>query len=198
MGAVVVEMESDREFLVIDGQQRLATIGIFTLAVIGELHRMAERGIDPERNRERAQELRKRFIGEKDPASLVESSRLNLNETDDAFYQDYLVQLRDPHNPRGLHRSAALLWLQRTRQCGKRWPSKPTVIEMQRGARTRLERPGLLPAHNTEGAGARAALRPCADDPSTRSSMLAESEERTPVWTERRVAAPSTRGGMWD
>ena len=110
MGAVVVEMESDREFLVIDGQQRLATIGIFTLAVIGELHRMAERGIDPERNRERAQELRKRFIGEKDPASLVESNRLNLNETDDAFYQDYLVQLRDPHNPRGLHRSGALLW----------------------------------------------------------------------------------------
>ena len=110
MGAVVVEAESDREFLVIDGQQRLATIGIFTLAVIRKLHRMAERGIDPERNRERAQELRNRFIGEKDPASLVESSRLNLNETDDAFYQDYLVQLRNPHNPRGLHRSGALLW----------------------------------------------------------------------------------------
>ena len=110
MGAVVVEAESDREFLVIDGQQRLATIGIFTLAVIRKLRRMAERGIDPERNLERAQELRNRFIGEKDPASLVESSRLNLNETDDAFYQDYLVQLREPHNPRGLHRSGALLW----------------------------------------------------------------------------------------
>lgn len=110
MGAVVVETEGDREFLVIDGQQRLATIGIFTLAIIRKLRRMAERGIDPDRNRERAQELRNRFIGEKDPASLVESSRLNLNETDDAFYQDYLVQLREPHNPRGLHRSGALLW----------------------------------------------------------------------------------------
>ena len=110
MGAVVVETQSDREFLVIDGQQRLATIGVFTLAVIRKLHRMAERGVDPERNRERAQELRNRFIGEKDPASLVETSRLNLNETNDAFYQDYLVQLRDPHNPRGLHRSGALLW----------------------------------------------------------------------------------------
>ena len=110
MGAVVVQAETDREFLVIDGQQRLATIGIFTLAVIRKLHRMAEGGIDPERNRERAQELRNRFIGEKDPASLIENSRLNLNETDDALYQDYLVQLRDPHNPRGLHRSGALLW----------------------------------------------------------------------------------------
>ena len=45
--------------------------------------------MDPERNRERATELRYRFIGEKDPASLIESSRLNLSRADDAFYQDY-------------------------------------------------------------------------------------------------------------
>ena len=110
MGALVVQAASDREFLVIDGQQRLATIGILSLAVIRKLEHMADRRIDPERNRERAGELRSRFIGEKDPASLVESSRLNLNETDDAFYQDYLVQLRDPFNPRGLPRSNALMW----------------------------------------------------------------------------------------
>lgn len=33
-----------------------------------------------------------------------------LNETDDAFYQDYLVQLRPPYNPRGLPKSNRLLW----------------------------------------------------------------------------------------
>ena len=37
-------------------------------------------------------------------------SRLNLSRADDAFYQDYLVQLRNPPNPRGLARSNALLW----------------------------------------------------------------------------------------
>ena len=110
MGALVVQARSDREFTIIDGQQRLATIGILSLAVIGKLHRMADQGIDAERNRERAKELRNRFIGEKDPASLIESSRLNLSKTDDAFYQDYLVQLRDPLNPRGLPQSNALLW----------------------------------------------------------------------------------------
>ena len=110
MGAVVVQAEGDREFLIIDGQQRLATIGILTLAIIRKLHRMADGNVDPDRNRARAGELRSRFIGEKDPASLIESSRLNLNENDDPFYQDYLVQLRDPHNPRGLPRSGALLW----------------------------------------------------------------------------------------
>ncbi len=110
MGALVVQGESDREFTIIDGQQRLATISIFSLAVIAKLHRMADQEIDPERNRERAKELRNRFVGEKDPASLIESSRLNLSRTDDAFYQDYLVQLRDPPNPRGLPQSNTLLW----------------------------------------------------------------------------------------
>ena len=43
MGAVVVEARGDREFLVIDGQQRLATIGILTLAIIRKLHRMPNR-----------------------------------------------------------------------------------------------------------------------------------------------------------
>ena len=110
MGALVVQARGDREFFVIDGQQRLATISLLALAVIDKLRRMADEGADEARNRERATELRNRFIGEKDPASLVESSRLRLNETDDPFYQDYLVQLRPPLNPRGLPGSNALLW----------------------------------------------------------------------------------------
>ena len=110
MGALVVERTSDREFLIIDGQQRMATLSILALAVIGKLRTMADRGVEPDRNQERAKELRNRFIGEKDPASLVESSRLYLNATDNAFYQDYLVQLRQPLNPRGLPKSNRLLW----------------------------------------------------------------------------------------
>ena len=110
MGALVVQASSDREFFVIDGQQRLATLAVLALAIIDKLQRMADDGSDALRNWQRAAELRKRFIGEKDPASLVESSRLRLNEVDDPFYQDYLVQLREPLNPRGLPGSNALLW----------------------------------------------------------------------------------------
>lgn len=110
MGALVVEGKSDRDFRIIDGQQRMATLSVLALAVIDRLNRMADRGLDPEANRDRANELRSRFIGEKDPASLVETSRLYLNETDNAFYQDYLVQLRPPLNPRGLPKSNRLLW----------------------------------------------------------------------------------------
>ena len=110
LGALVVEGKSDREFLVIDGQQRLATLSLLALAVIARLRAMADDGIDPDANRERGRELRNRFVGEKDPASLIESSRLHLNETDNAFYQDYLVQLGKPLNPRGLPSSNRLLW----------------------------------------------------------------------------------------
>ena len=110
MGAVVVEAQSDREFLVIDGQQRLATLTLLVLAVIDRLGRLADAGEQAEKNRERATALRSRFIGEKDPASLVLSSKLSLNQTDDDFFQDYLVQLRPPLNPRGLPRSNRLLY----------------------------------------------------------------------------------------
>jgi hypothetical protein len=110
MGALVVESRSDREFAIIDGQQRVATLSVLALAVIDQLQALAARGIESDPNRERAEALRRRFIGEKDPASLIESSKLSLNATDDAFYQDYLVQLRSPLNPRGLPKSNRLLW----------------------------------------------------------------------------------------
>lgn len=110
MGALVVEAQSDREFLIIDGQQRLATLSILALAIVDALPARSGDASERAANQDRALRLRERFIGAKDPASLVESSKLFLNETDDAFYQDYLVQLRQPNNPRGLPKSNRLLW----------------------------------------------------------------------------------------
>jgi len=110
MGALVVEAISDREFQIIDGQQRVATLSILALAVIDTLRSLGDTEEERARNQDRAARLRERFIGEKDPASLLESSKLFLNDNDNAFYQDYLVQLRRPNNPRGLPRSNRLLW----------------------------------------------------------------------------------------
>ena len=119
MGTLVMESAGDREFLVINGQQRLITLSILSLAIISKLNQMAEQGKDSKENKERADELRKRFIGEKDPASLVESSRFRMNSTDDAFFQDHLIQLRKPINPRGLSHSNQLLWKCYCYFCGK-------------------------------------------------------------------------------
>lgn len=110
LGALVVEARDDREFLIIDGQQRLASLSLLALAVVATLESMARDGIDPENNTERSRELRNRFLGEKDPASLVERSRLHLNDTDNAFYQDRLIQLKEPLNFRRLPKSNQQLW----------------------------------------------------------------------------------------
>ena len=110
LGAVVVKAESDREFSVIDGQNRMATLSVLALAVISKLEDMADAGQDSEANRQRSKELRNRFVGERDPASLVESSRLFLNGTDDGFYQGCLVRLRAPHNLCDLPASNQQLW----------------------------------------------------------------------------------------
>jgi hypothetical protein len=110
MGALVVESTSDRDFQIVDGQQRIATLSILALAVIATLQTLGDTDEQRAANQDRARRLRERFIGEKDPASLQESSKLFLNETDDGFYQDYLVQLRTPLNARRLPRSNRLLW----------------------------------------------------------------------------------------
>ncbi|MBI3448648.1 MAG: DUF262 domain-containing protein [Acidobacteria bacterium] len=109
MGAMVVEAQSDRQFQIIDGQQRLATLTVLALVVIQKLESLATANHEPSKNRDRAQALRHRFVGEKDPASLLESSKLSLNAADDPFFQDYIVQLRPPRNPRTLPKSSRLL-----------------------------------------------------------------------------------------
>ena len=109
MGALVVQEKTNREFWIIDGQQRLVTLSLLILAVIDLLNSMGDEEIESEKNRERSLTLRNRFIGEKDLDSFVESSRFRLNSTDDEFYQDYLVQLDNPLNLRKFPKSNRLL-----------------------------------------------------------------------------------------
>lgn len=111
MGAIVLRGDDRPEhFLIIDGQQRLATLSILVLAVIARLEDLANQGHDPEANRERARLLRQSFIGSKDPGSLTETSKLSLNDNDDSFYQGTLIQLGEPASLRSLSDSEKLLW----------------------------------------------------------------------------------------
>jgi hypothetical protein len=110
MGALVVEVQGEREFLIIDGQQRLTTLSVLALAVIERLRSLGADQAERDANAERAALLRRQFIGDKSPASLTEASKLTLGEGNGGFYNDYLVQLRAPINPRGLSKSNRLLW----------------------------------------------------------------------------------------
>jgi uncharacterized protein with ParB-like and HNH nuclease domain len=110
MGAVVLQKTGDKDFLVIDGQQRFTTLSLLALATIKRIQDLIDSGIEADDNKERISELRRAFLGQKDPASLHYSSKLFLNENNDAFYQRNLLQLKAPQNERILIESDKLLW----------------------------------------------------------------------------------------
>ncbi|MBN1975456.1 MAG: DUF262 domain-containing protein [Sedimentisphaerales bacterium] len=95
MGYIVLQQtEDEKNFVIIDGQQRLTTLSIIALAIIKILEELADNEIKPENNRARSEALRNTFIGYKDPASLVTKSKLVLNRNNDDHYQSYIIRLR--------------------------------------------------------------------------------------------------------
>ncbi|MDR0306009.1 MAG: DUF262 domain-containing HNH endonuclease family protein [Chitinispirillales bacterium] len=110
MGAVVLQKTGEKQFLVIDGQQRFTTLSLLALATIKKIQDLVDSGIESKDNSERINELRRGFLGQKDPASLHHSSKLFLNENNDPFYQRNLLQLIPPQNEKTLVDSDQLLW----------------------------------------------------------------------------------------
>ncbi|MFN7934910.1 MAG: DUF262 domain-containing HNH endonuclease family protein [Bryobacteraceae bacterium] len=108
MGAVVLQ-GGPREFVVIDGQQRLATLSILALAVLKRLTDLRESD-DKDATAERYELLHRQFIGYKDPVTLRSRSKLTLNETDDRFFQSNLVNFHPPASQRKLRKSERLMW----------------------------------------------------------------------------------------
>ncbi len=111
MGAVVLESGERKQFRVIDGQQRMATLSILILACVDHLYELAHEGVDEDANKERAALLESSYLGAKDPSSLRISPKLKLNANDDDFFQLNLAQRKPPHGGvRNLRDSEKLLW----------------------------------------------------------------------------------------
>ncbi|MGB7414255.1 MAG: DUF262 domain-containing HNH endonuclease family protein [Thermosynechococcaceae cyanobacterium] len=113
MGALVLQSNdtSDKEFTIIDGQQRLATLSILAIAVIEKIRLLVDKGEeDGPQNRERQDILKRTYLSDRDPRSLRYSSKLILNENNNDFYQSNLINLRSPLNIRSLSKSNQLLW----------------------------------------------------------------------------------------
>jgi len=111
MGAVVLESGERKQFRVIDGQQRMATISILILACVDYLYTLANDGVESTENKERASLLESSYLGAKDPTSLRITPKLKLNANDDDFFQLNLAQRKAPQGGvRGLRDSERLLW----------------------------------------------------------------------------------------
>ncbi|GAB4277936.1 MAG: DUF262 domain-containing protein [Oscillatoriaceae cyanobacterium] len=112
MGAIVLQTssQSEKQFTIIDGQQRLATLSIIAITVIEKIRQLVQQNLDPDANQERQEILRRTYLGDKDPRSLRYSSKLILNQNNNDFYKSNLINLRNPHNIRSLQKSNQLLW----------------------------------------------------------------------------------------
>ena len=116
VGYLVFQSSDNKQFDIIDGQQRITTISVMILAALGELQELADAGLDAGDNVRRKEQLQNSYIGYLDPVSLVSRSKLELNRHNNRFYQTYLVPLeRLPQ--RGLNASEhllrkAFLWFQ--------------------------------------------------------------------------------------
>jgi uncharacterized protein with ParB-like and HNH nuclease domain len=93
MGYLVLQSKDSKNFDIIDGQQRLTTLSILVLAFLGNLKKLIEDDLAPEKNQQRLEQLRSTFIGFLDPVTLIPRSKLNLNRNNNNLYQTYLVPL---------------------------------------------------------------------------------------------------------
>jgi uncharacterized protein with ParB-like and HNH nuclease domain len=130
MGALVLQSSdtSDKEFTIIDGQQRLATLSIIAIAVIEKIQKLVNREEEAESNRNRQEILKRTYLADRDPRSLRYSSKLLLNENNNDFYQSNLINLRLPLNIRSLAKSNQLLW-QAFQYFSDRLEELPEVIQ---------------------------------------------------------------------
>lgn len=111
MGALVLESGERKQFRIIDGQQRMATLSILILACVDYLYCLASEAVDSAANKERATLLESSYLGAKDPMSLRITPKLKLNANDDDFFQLNLAQRKPPQGGvRGLRDSEKLLW----------------------------------------------------------------------------------------
>lgn len=108
MGYLVLQSTDDKTFDVIDGQQRLTTISLIVLAVLKNIQRLVDAGIDADANRRRMDQIRQTYVGYLDPVSLIARPKLTLNRNNNRYFQDYLIPLG--HLPqRGFRASEHLL-----------------------------------------------------------------------------------------
>lgn len=110
MGSIVLQNKGEKNYSVIDGQQRLATLTLIVLATIKTIQNLVDKNIEKENNEERIKLLSKKFLGDKDPGSLTYSAKLELNENNNSFFQSHLLVFRPPLNEKKLGDSDKLLW----------------------------------------------------------------------------------------
>ena len=108
LGYIVLQRKSQHDYVVIDGQQRLITLSLVILAAMKHIDKLIQAGNEANNNKERLDELRRRFIGAKNPISLSVDNKLSLNRNNNSNFRRICSKLEVP-NVRGLTNTNKLL-----------------------------------------------------------------------------------------
>jgi uncharacterized protein with ParB-like and HNH nuclease domain len=95
MGYLVLQTSNNKEFKIIDGQQRLTTMSLLILATLRCLKELVDAGTDPENNLKRKDNLLNSYIGYIDPVTLISNNKLKLNRNSNDYYKQHLVLLKE-------------------------------------------------------------------------------------------------------
>ncbi len=95
MGYLVLQTQDEKNYHIIDGQQRFTTIILLILAAVKNIERLVEKGVEPEANKRRIETLKGIYLGKEDPVTLEYDNLLELNRNNNPFFRDYIVKLGD-------------------------------------------------------------------------------------------------------
>jgi uncharacterized protein with ParB-like and HNH nuclease domain len=71
MGYLVLQTANNKNFIIIDGQQRITTLSILILTVLKSLNDLVEKGVDADNNQKRKENLQNSYIGYVNPVTLI-------------------------------------------------------------------------------------------------------------------------------
>jgi uncharacterized protein with ParB-like and HNH nuclease domain len=95
MGYLVLQTSNNKEFQIIDGQQRLTTMSLLILSTLKYLKDLVDSGIEAENNLKRKNSLLNSYIEYVDPVTLISNNKLKLNRNSDDYYKQHLVLLKE-------------------------------------------------------------------------------------------------------
>lgn len=95
LGYLVLQTSNNKEFQIIDGQQRLTTMSLLILATLRCLKDLIDTGVDRDNNQLRKDSLLNSYIGYIDPVTLISNNKLKLNRNSDDYYKQHLVLLKE-------------------------------------------------------------------------------------------------------
>lgn len=95
MGYLVLQTSNNKNFSIIDGQQRLTTMSLLILSVLKCLEDLVVQDEDRDDNAKRKEALLNSYIGFINPVTLISDNKIKLNRNSDAYYRQHLVLLKD-------------------------------------------------------------------------------------------------------